>query len=61
MAGYNCPDNVSASDPDAPWNQEEPDSYQDWCEFCGNDVGFEEIDGHRVCQDCLKEIIGPTP
>ena len=23
MAGYNLPDNVSASDPWAPWNQEE--------------------------------------
>ena len=23
MAGYNCPDNVSASDPEAPWNKEE--------------------------------------
>jgi hypothetical protein len=23
MKGYNLPDNVSASDPDAPWNKEE--------------------------------------
>ena len=25
MPGYNCPDNVSASDPEAPWNKEEID------------------------------------
>ena len=25
MPGYNCPDNVSASDPTAPWNKEEID------------------------------------
>jgi len=48
MAGYNLPDNVSASDPRAPWNQDEGGYYFEISLYhliaeCG---GREEIIGH---------------
>lgn len=33
MPGYNCPDNVSASDSEAPWNKEEIDDTYRWAGF----------------------------
>ena len=33
MSGYNLPDNVSASDPEAPWNKEEVDDTYRWAGF----------------------------
>ena len=54
MAGYNCPDNVSASDPDAPWNQPDPQSGECTCgEITDNWTG--EAWFCRECEDKRRE------
>ena len=32
LKGYNLPDNISPSDPEAPWNQPDPIDWDDWPE-----------------------------
>ena len=58
MKGYNLPDNVSPSDPEAPWNKdddrEEPEEpLGQWeptftCQVCGRE--FESIDDEEACK-----------
>ena len=50
MKGYNLPDNVSPSDPEAPWNEEEQDQFEPTftCQVCGRE--FESIDDEEACK-----------
>lgn len=51
MKGYNLPDNVSPSDPDAPWNKEEDITFT--CQVCGRE--FESIDDEEACTHICEE------
>jgi hypothetical protein len=59
MKGYNLPDNVSPSDPEAPWNEVEGD----WepvftCQRCGRE--FESLEDMEACKHtcyaCHEEV-----
>ena len=50
MAAYNLPDNISASNPDAPWRAEPTEGFCACGEITGNWTG--EV---WVCADCEKE------
>jgi hypothetical protein len=58
MAAYNCPDNVSASDPEAPWNQTERGTGLCW--WCGDptsDIDPSSKDDapfRYLCKPCAK-------
>jgi hypothetical protein len=54
MKGYNLPDNVSPSDPEAPWNEVEKEGQEDQepdpcCPICGSPT----FDGCPACEDYL--------
>ena len=52
MKGYNLPDNVSPSDPDAPWNKEEQEDQETdtpCCPVCGSPT----FDDCPACEDYL--------
>ena len=63
MAGYNLLDNVSASDADAPWNQEEVEPECAYCGFKPDQFGkVQLIDfaGVLMCPSCLETIMRPV-
>ena len=54
MKGYNLPDNVSPSDPEAPWNKEEKEDQKvDDLYLCCPICGSPTFDGCPACEDYL--------
>ena len=53
MKGYNLPDNVSPSDPEAPWNKEEEQEDQKIDTSCCPICGSPTFDGCPACEDYL--------
>ncbi len=58
MAGYNLPDNVSASDPWAPWNQEQrPTRVTITVHYAGQTATFEkEWDGRPTEEEAAEDF-----
>ena len=57
MKGYNLPDNVSLSDPEAPWNKDD-ESTGFICEDCGKSITEETgvgLEDGLVCIPCAIE------
>ncbi len=52
MKGYNLPDNVSPSDPEAPWNKEEQEPT---CIICGSTEVVKSILDEDFCEEHLPE------
>ena len=70
--GYNLPDNVGASDPEAPWNQDQdqddhlddlddPDPDLDTCIICGSEDVVAWVGDESFCQDCLEDEVDGWP
>ncbi len=68
--GFNLPDNVSPSDPDAPWNQAtdividpdfDPDTDFDFdsdtCIVCGSEEVVTWVGDESFCQDCYEDEV----
>lgn len=55
MAGYNLPANVSASDPDSPWNQTREPVHNEHI----IQIALEEVDEVRSSLACLDRRIAP--